>query len=85
MAKIKFSPIVIEEMLFCYSPNRVKVNYAYFQDGNVVFDISGPDVPDCEEVMAENNKQQNRAGQQLLSMTFKEIERKIWEAPEQPF
>ncbi len=63
-------------MLFTYSPYPVqvrRVDGASEQEGYVIFDIGGPDVPDVPEVTAICTVEQNRAGQRLIKMSFQRL------------
>jgi hypothetical protein len=75
MAKIRFTPEVLEDLIFSYasSPVRIVGPVGRDENGLIVLEISGANVPDAPEVIAICNVQQNRAWQRLVSMKFKAI------------
>ena len=78
MAKLKITPELLEEIIFGYSENEVKINSIReigdeFGNEYFEFDIKGIDIPDCEEVMCIVNVQENRIKQRLMTMKFSKI------------
>lgn len=76
MALIAVSNIIIEESLFGYSKNPVRVEGIESSgDGITVFRISGDDIPtDAREVSAMLHVQENRARQRFITMSFQKVD-----------
>lgn len=77
MAKAEISVKLLEDLLFGYTPNPVRIigiegieQLCTDRYDVYVFDIEGPDVPAVDKVDIRCSKQANRAGQELVSMTF---------------
>lgn len=79
MAKVSVSMEMLAEIVFGFVDNPVDVvGVEVDEDRRTVrFDITGPDVPDAEEVRAVIETRQNRAGQRLNRMTFDVSEREL--------
>lgn len=75
MAKITFSRDLLQEMLFGWASNPVKVeSITRSPDGTIYeIEISGQDVPDVDRVHGIINEQRNRAGERLRTLKFEPI------------
>ena len=75
MAKVMVAGEVVSEMLFGYANFRVDVNgghYDHIRDV-FVFDISGPDVPDADDVACDFSVNQNRRGERFHKQEFRAV------------
>jgi hypothetical protein len=76
MAKLKIAPIIVEDSLFGSSENPVFINKISYDENNdyYIFDVSGKDIPECEEIMCEVSVEVNRINtQRLMKMKFVKI------------
>lgn len=74
-AGVKVSSQFLAERLFGFSDSPVvvgRIEYDRLYE-TVTMEISGPDVPDCDQVRAVITLQQNRAGEKLYSVKFKPV------------
>jgi hypothetical protein len=76
IANTKVASIVLEQLVFGYSPNPVKILAGYYDASTDTFEllIKGDDIPcDAGEVKAELTQHTNRARQTHLTLEFKKI------------
>jgi hypothetical protein len=74
MAKLRIDLQILEDMIFGFAEKPVRIG-SIETDGHGIaeMEITGEGVPDADEVLAICSIQANRAGQRLVTMTFKPI------------
>ena len=58
MAKLRVTPELLCATLFPHSV--VRISGADFDGRDLIFDVEGPDVPDCESVICTFTRQETR-------------------------